>query len=204
MGTSQGLPERGQRALTFVVYLVLFVLGILLGVIGSFQYPRGPVPLVAIVLDLAIFVTCLLGGWGDANVSRRRHPRRRVVVASFVLSMPDSQGSVIITATAAGEWYLYGGALAAAAGGAAAFILWARCPKTRLADPDRVNSPGVHPPPSTPQSDLDRAIGYAKAASIAQSRPLGGIWAAAEAAKGGERRGSRSRRKPATRSGPLV
>ena len=30
---------------------------------------------------------------------------------------------MIITATSAGEWYLYGGALAAAAGGPAAFIL---------------------------------------------------------------------------------
>ena len=35
---------------------------------------------------------------------------------SFVLAMPRPNGSVIITATAAGEWYLYGGALGCAAG----------------------------------------------------------------------------------------
>jgi hypothetical protein len=120
------MPERGQRALTVVVYLVLFVLGVLLGVIGSFQYSRGPVPLVAIVLDLAIFVTCLLGGWGLRTFLGGIIPAIGWFIASFVLSMPDSQGSVIITATSAGEWYLYGGALAAAAGGPAAFILWAR------------------------------------------------------------------------------
>jgi len=124
------MPERGRRALTVVVYLVLFVLGVLLGVIGSFQYPRGPVPLVAIVLDLAIFVTCLLGGWGLRTFLGGIIPAIGWFIASFVLSMPDSQGSVIITATSAGEWYLYGGALAAAAGGSAAFILWGR-PKSR-------------------------------------------------------------------------
>jgi hypothetical protein len=131
MGTPQGTPERGQRALTVVVYLVLFVLGVLLGVIGSFQYPRGPVPLVAIILDLAIFATCLLGGWGMRTFLGGIIPAIGWFIASFVLSMPDSQGSVIITATAAGEWYLYGGALAAASGGSAAFILWARRPRRR-------------------------------------------------------------------------
>ena len=47
-------------------------------------------------------------------------------VASFVLSMPRGNGSVIIANTAAGKWYLYGGSLAAVAGVAAAFVLWAR------------------------------------------------------------------------------
>jgi hypothetical protein len=120
------MPERGQRALTVAVYLVLFVLGVLLGVIGSFQYPRGPVPLVAILLDLAIFAACLLGGWGMRSYLGGIIPAIGWFIASFVLSMPSSHGSVIITATTAGEWYLYGGALAAAAGGATAFLLWAR------------------------------------------------------------------------------
>ena len=126
MGTPQGLPERRERALTVVVYLVLFVLGVALGVIGSFQYSRGPIPLVAIVLDLAIFLTCLLGGWGMRTFLGGIIPAVGWFIASFVLSMSRSNGSVIITASAAGEWYLYGGALAAAAGGSAAFILWAR------------------------------------------------------------------------------
>lgn len=126
MGTPRGPQGPGQRALTAVTYLVLFVLGGLLGVIGSFQYARGPVPLVALALDLAIFVTCLLGGWGMRTFFGGILPALGWFLASFVLSMPSSRGSVIITATTAGEWYLYGGALAAAAGGSTAFIVWAR------------------------------------------------------------------------------
>jgi hypothetical protein len=126
MGTPQGLPEPGQRSFNVIVYAVLFVLGLLLGVIGSFQYSQGPVPLVAILLDLAIFVSCLLGGWGMRTFLGGIVPALGWFIASFVLSMPSSHGSVIITATSAGEVYLYGGALAAAAGGSAAFVLWAR------------------------------------------------------------------------------
>jgi hypothetical protein len=131
MGTRRGLQERGSRALTVAAYLMLFVLGVLLGVIGSFQYGRGPVPLVAIVLDLAIFAACMFGGWGMRSFLGGVVPATGWFIASFVLSMPSSHGSVIITATTAGEWYLYGGALAAAAGGSAAFILWARTKSRR-------------------------------------------------------------------------
>ena len=48
------------------------------------------------------------------------------IVASFVLAMPRSNGSVIITATPSGEWYLYGGAIAAAFGAITSFFLWTR------------------------------------------------------------------------------
>jgi len=126
MGTPQGLSRRGQRAFTAVTYLVLLVLGIMQGIIGSFQYSRGPVPLVAIALAVAIFVTCLLCGWGMRSFAGGLVPAVGWIVTAFVLSMPSSHGSVIVTATSAGEWWLYGGAFAAAGGAAAAFILWAR------------------------------------------------------------------------------
>jgi hypothetical protein len=48
------------------------------------------------------------------------------IVASFIIAMPSKHGSVIITNTAAGQWYLYGGALAAAAGASTSFSFWAR------------------------------------------------------------------------------
>jgi hypothetical protein len=38
------------------------------------------------------------------------------IIASFVLSMPVSGGSVIITNSTAGKWYLYGGTVAALTG----------------------------------------------------------------------------------------
>jgi hypothetical protein len=126
MGTPQGQPEPGQRAFTAVGYIVLFVLGALQGLIGSFQYSRGPGPLVAIVLDVVLFATCLLAGWGTRTLGGGLLPAVGWIIASFVLSMPRANGSVIIANTAEGKWYLYGGSLAALAGATAAFTLWAR------------------------------------------------------------------------------
>jgi len=115
-----------QRAFMAVVYVVLFLLGAVQGIIGSFQYSRSPVPLVAIIFVVAIFVTCLLCGWGLRSFAGGLLPAIGWIIASFVLSMPSSNGSVIITNTTAGKWYLYGGAVAAAAGSTAVFVLWAR------------------------------------------------------------------------------
>jgi Family of unknown function (DUF6113) len=126
MGTPQGPPGPAQRALTAVAYLALLLLGVMIGLVGSFQYSQGPVPLVAIVLGLAIFLACLLGGWGMRSYGGGVVPAIGWFFASFVLSMGRASGSVIITATAAGEWFLYGGALAAAVGAAASFILLSR------------------------------------------------------------------------------
>lgn len=127
MGISEGLPKRGQsRALTIVTYMVLFVLGVAQAVIGSFQYSRGPVPLVAIALAVLIFATCVLCGWGMRSLAGGLVPALGWIITSFVMAMPSSHGTVIITATSAGEWYLYGGAFAAAGGASASFMLWGR------------------------------------------------------------------------------
>jgi hypothetical protein len=115
-----------HRAFMVVVYVVLFLLGAVQGIVGSFQYSRSPVPLVAIVFVVAIFVTCLLCGWGLRSFAGGLLPAVGWIIASFVLSMPSSNGSVIITNTTAGKWYLYGGAVAAVAGATAVFFLWAR------------------------------------------------------------------------------
>jgi uncharacterized membrane protein len=115
-----------QRAVTAAGYVVLFALGALQGLIGSFQYSQSPAPLVAIILDVAILVTCLLCGWGMRTFAGGLLPAVGWILASFIMSMGNAQGSVIITNTAAGQWYLYGGALAAAAGAVAAFMFWSR------------------------------------------------------------------------------
>ena len=55
----------GSRTRTLLGgYLVLFLLGILQGAIGSFQYGQSPTPLIAIILIVVIFATCLACGWG--------------------------------------------------------------------------------------------------------------------------------------------
>lgn len=126
MGTSQGQQEPAQRWFSAVGYTVLFVFGAVQGLIGSFQYGSGPAPLVAIVLDVAIFATCVLAGWGTRTFAAGLLPAAGWIIVSFVLSMPRANGSVIIANTAAGKWYLYGGSVAAAAGAAAAFAFRSR------------------------------------------------------------------------------
>jgi hypothetical protein len=127
MGTPQGLPgRRHSRAFTAAAYLVLLALGVAQGLFGSFQYARSPVPLVAVALDVLLFATCLLCGWGMESFAGGLVPALGWFIAVLVLSMPTRNGSVIITATTAGEWFLYGGSLAAAVGAATAFVLRAR------------------------------------------------------------------------------
>jgi Family of unknown function (DUF6113) len=116
MGRSQGPAAAGQRTLTALGYVMLFVLGAVQGLIGSFQYSQPPVPLIAIVLVVIIFATCAGCGWGVGSFGAALLPAVGWLLASFILAMPRPNGSVVITASAAGEWYLYGGALACAAG----------------------------------------------------------------------------------------
>ena len=121
MGTSQDHQGR-QRALTAVGYLVLFLLGALQGMIGSFQYGRSPAPLIAILFAVIILVTCVAAGWGVGTFAAGLLPAVGWIVASFIIAMPRPNGSVIITNTAAGQVYLYGGALACLIGSVSAFI----------------------------------------------------------------------------------
>jgi hypothetical protein len=122
MNVTTGRGGSGLLA-TGGIYGVLFLLGAVEGIIGSFQYLRaaGPVPLASLAFCLALLVTCLLTGWAMRAVSGALVPAIGWIIASFVLSMPVSNGSVIITASAPGEWYLYGGTLSAVIAVAAAF-----------------------------------------------------------------------------------
>jgi hypothetical protein len=121
--------KRGTGPLgTAGVYGVLFVLGAVQGTIGSFQYSRAanPVPLAALACCAVILATCLLAAWAMRSVSGALLPGMGWIIASFVLSMPVSNGSVIITATTPGKYYLYGGTLSVAAGVVASFVGMAR------------------------------------------------------------------------------
>jgi len=71
VSSTRGTPASGRspvtgdtRAVTVGAYLALFLLGLVQTVIGTFQYGRGPAPMAAILFDLAILATCLLGSWG--------------------------------------------------------------------------------------------------------------------------------------------
>lgn len=112
---------KGTRTLlSAAAYASLFLAGATEGLIGSFQYSRNA-PLGAIVFCLVLLATCLLGAWGMRSAGGALWPALGWILASFVLSMPVASGSVIITNTAAGKWYLYGGTVSSLAGIALSF-----------------------------------------------------------------------------------
>ena len=136
MGITQLPPPAAQRAspraeafITGGAYAVLFLLGLVEGVLGSFQYSRGvigSVPLAAIGFALAIGITCGLAGWAMRTTVGALVPAIGWFLASFGLAMPNSGGSVIIANTTAGEWYLYGGAVCALLGLGSALVTTGR------------------------------------------------------------------------------
>jgi hypothetical protein len=112
--------------LSAAAYTALFLAGAVEGLIGSFQYSR-LVPVAAIGFCVLLLATGLLGAWAMRSVSGAVWPAIGWIVTSFVLSMPVSSGSVIITNTTAGKWYLYGGTVSSLAGIALSFVgPWAR------------------------------------------------------------------------------
>jgi hypothetical protein len=128
-GPKETTGQRGPEwPVTVAVYGVLFLFGAVQGLIGSFQYSRlsGPVPVAALVCCAVILATCVLAGWATRSVSGAVLPGMAWVLTSFILSMPVTNGSVIITNTTAGRWYLYGGTLSVVAGVVASFAGQAR------------------------------------------------------------------------------
>ena len=109
-------------------YLVLFLLGLLEGLIGCFQYAGsvGHVPVAALALLLVLFVTCLLAGLGMRSAGAAFAVAAGWFVVAAVLSVPTGGGSVILTNTTPAMVYVYGGALVAAAAIVLAFLLWSR------------------------------------------------------------------------------
>jgi len=117
-----------SRGLTITTYLALFLFGIAQGVVGAFCYGVGPAPLAAVGFDLAILATCLLGAWGTRHGLGGFGPAVGWFIATFVLASGTSSGSVIVTASSAGEWFLFGGAVSAMIGVVAGFMLSRRRP----------------------------------------------------------------------------
>lgn len=135
----EGTPTSQMRAFTAPIsYVLLFLLGVLEGLIGCFQFSRGMggVPVAALGFCLLIFVTCLLAGIGMGSPLGGLAPAVGWFAASFILTLPTPGGSVIVTNTSAGKWYLYGGAVSASVGCLLTF-------HGRLRHPPR--SPGTGP-----------------------------------------------------------
>jgi hypothetical protein len=114
----QGGRRPAQPFITGGAYGLLFLFGAAQAVIGCFQYSweTGQVPLAALGFCATILATCLLGGVAMGSAAGSLLPAVGWFLSTMVLTLPTAQGSVIVTNTAAGEWYLYGGTACAAAG----------------------------------------------------------------------------------------
>ena len=117
-------PDRREAVIVIIGgYVLLFALGALEGLVGCFHYTGtlGPVPAAALAFAVVIFATCVLAAWGMQTPTAGLMPAVGWFAASFVLAMATPGGSVVITNTAAGKWFLYGGSACAAAGVVVAF-----------------------------------------------------------------------------------
>ena len=117
----------GLRAHGFVTggaYSLLFLFGAAQGLIGCFQFRRGagPVPLAALGFCILILATCVLGAAAMDSAAGALLPAAGWFLVTVVLTLPTAQGSVIVTNSAAGEWYLYGGSACAVAGAVIALM----------------------------------------------------------------------------------
>jgi len=112
-------------------YLALFLLGAVEALIGTFQYSRGPGSLVAVCFAVGILATCLLGSWGTRTASGGVLPAAGWLGVSILLGTATSGGSVLVTDSTQGKWFLFGGAVCAAGGAVAAFAWWGRSGRSR-------------------------------------------------------------------------
>ena len=124
----QPSPSAGSDGPLVIVggYVMLLLFGALLGLIGCFQYSRalGSFPVGAVAFAVAIGVTCVLGAWGMHRPLGGLMPAVGWFITSFVLAMGTPGGSVVITNTAAGKWYIFGGSACAAVGVIIGFVRW--------------------------------------------------------------------------------
>ncbi|MEU8245384.1 DUF6113 family protein [Nonomuraea sp. NPDC048916] len=111
------MEHRGQAesALGGAAYGMLFVLGLVMGVVGGFTqaaWHLGPVPAAAIAWLLGIFGVCL----GAGRLMRARMGVGVTAAGWLLVSMPFSlklsQGDLVIAGGPAGYIYLYGGIVA--------------------------------------------------------------------------------------------
>jgi hypothetical protein len=114
-------------------YVALLLLGALIGLLGTFWYGQGPAPLAAILFDLAILAACVLGSTGMRSALGGVLPAAGWFAVTLVLNSSSAGGSVLVTNTSAGKWFLFGGAVCAAVGGVYAFAVWSRPSRDRRA-----------------------------------------------------------------------
>jgi hypothetical protein len=118
----------GGAAIAVAGYVLLFVLGGLEGLLGTFHYAAtlGPVPAAALAWAAGIAIISALAAWGMRAATAGLMPAVGWFIVTFVLAMPTRGGSVVITNTSAGQWFLYGGTICAVIGVVVSFVSQSR------------------------------------------------------------------------------
>lgn len=109
-------PPRPEPAfLVGLVYGVLAVLGVVLGVVGSFEFAWeiGEIPVAALLLSALNLLVFRVAGWAMETKFGAVVPALLWMVVLFVLASRRPEGDLVVTGTAAGYVYMFGGALAA-------------------------------------------------------------------------------------------
>lgn len=113
---SEQRPPESALA-TGAAYGLLVVLGVLLGVVGSFTFSwaAAGLPMAAVLLAVVNFAVFRFAGWameGKLGAVAVAAPWLIVVV---LLSSPRPEGDLIVTGTLAGYLFIFGGSIAAVA-----------------------------------------------------------------------------------------
>jgi hypothetical protein len=120
------VSSKPGRLPAVATYALLFLFGLLQAVIGCFQYSRGPAPVASVCFALGIGATVIFAAWGMRTVLGGLMPAVGWFIATFILATGTQGGSVLITNSTAGEYFLFGGSVCAAAGCLASYVRWTK------------------------------------------------------------------------------
>jgi hypothetical protein len=123
------VPTPEPAFLVGIAYGVLAVLGVLLGVIGSFEFSwqAGSVPVAAIALSVVNLAIFRAAGWAMESKLGAVVPAALWMIILVVLSSRRPEGDLVVTGTTPGYVYMTGGAVAALVA-----ILWTRSSRSWL------------------------------------------------------------------------
>lgn len=139
--------ERSPRgAVTVAAYVVLVMLGLVMGVLGAFQhswYVRPvPIPVAAPLCVAVLFAVCRAAGWAMGARSAALAPAAGWLAVTMVWLSDRPEGDVVIAGDLSGYIYLYGGLVAALVGvmltptaGGGSWLLTPRLPGPRPSGP---------------------------------------------------------------------
>ena len=108
-------PKPEPAVLVGLSYGLLAVLGVVVAVIGSFEFAwaAGGVPVAAIALSVFNLAVFRAAGWAMESKFGAVVPALFWMIILFVLASKRPEGDLVVTGTAAGYVYMFGGAVAA-------------------------------------------------------------------------------------------